>query len=241
MQKKFTLVELLVVIAIIGILASLLLPSLENAREKSRQAVCVSNQKQFGYGMIMQSDANDGVIVRGARGDGVDSFTFYSLRNEFGLSENYDVSVANLISYFSKLDVFRCPSFISPDTKLTYIVNSTRFNLDYSLNTPRELGVSNNARENIAFTEIPESTCYTTEINKEILSDNTFNGYNIWTYNDLPLGYNGEVQSGGRMANSVEYIHPKVTTTLFMDGHAGIVSFKSSTVINSVFLTSQDY
>lgn len=59
-RHGFTLIELLVVIAIISILASMLVPALQKVREKARQSVCMSNQKQIYIGMVMYAKDYNG-------------------------------------------------------------------------------------------------------------------------------------------------------------------------------------
>src|SRR5438067_1447627 len=51
--RGFTLIELLVVIAVIAILAGILFPVFAQAREKARQASCLSNSKQWGTAFMM--------------------------------------------------------------------------------------------------------------------------------------------------------------------------------------------
>jgi len=61
-RRGFTLIELLVVVAIVSILAALLLPALQKAKEKARIAACASNMRQHGVVYLLYANDNNGKL-----------------------------------------------------------------------------------------------------------------------------------------------------------------------------------
>jgi len=98
-RRGFTLIELLVVIAIIAILAAILFPVFARAREKARQASCLSNMKQLALGSLMyMQDYDERLMVRYHASD-----------------TNYRIT-SMIYPYVKNVQLFECPSWSTTRT-----------------------------------------------------------------------------------------------------------------------------
>jgi prepilin-type N-terminal cleavage/methylation domain-containing protein len=111
MRKAFTLIELLVVIAIISILAGMLMPALERARQEARKAACVANCSNVGKYLAIFKEEN--------RGWPRATDEVHDDENEVGMTGNAadtvldsSLTIARLFSegYAETDEIFICPN-----------------------------------------------------------------------------------------------------------------------------------
>jgi prepilin-type N-terminal cleavage/methylation domain-containing protein/prepilin-type processing-associated H-X9-DG protein len=145
----FTLIELLVVIAIIAILASMLLPALNQAREKAKKLACMNNLKQLSNTFFLYIDDSNG-------------FFPHCGKNSTGLAV-WDTLVLPYCSNTrsvksSAAKMFGCPSDTIRRTSAYTAKRSYGINSGRSMNDDRFAGIADAQPKSTKLNRIPQPT-----------------------------------------------------------------------------------
>ncbi len=128
-KKRFTLLELLITIAVISILASLLLPALNAARDKAKSIQCMSQLKTMGTYEAFYLNDYDGIPAPPFGTDaGRPGYYQWGYHWDYVFARNYASNNESLRHTNKKFKIFWCPSDPSsyPRKHSTYEVNPPR-------------------------------------------------------------------------------------------------------------------
>ncbi len=219
MKKQFTLIELLVVIAIIAILAGMLLPALNTARERGRIATCQSNQKQLGvYFQFYISDNNDYMLAIHDKNATNLTHWQYIIRDTYAQRKHYTDEVQMPV-------VFKCPSKKHKSwhgDDIHYGYNVVFLGMSYFLGAKDKDGgrFGGDPYRPAKLSQIasPSQTICTVDTHKRNNSGDAANsGYYKVAPNNTTATNNGIVDT----------LHKKSTNVMWVDGHVSNVKIKN--------------
>jgi prepilin-type N-terminal cleavage/methylation domain-containing protein len=129
-RKGFTLIELLVAVATIAILAALLLPVLSKAKIKAQRASCMSNLRQLGFGWIIYSHDNNGLLAESYSGSNSNAWVFGNMKKPEEVADSSLIVQGKLFPYTRDTKVYHCPGDdgVKFDSKVAASVRSYSMN-----------------------------------------------------------------------------------------------------------------
>lgn len=223
---KFTLIELLVVVAIIGILAALLLPALQQAKQMAHQAACISNQKQMFIGFFNYANDWDG---KGAAGYSCADSRYVPWQTFLAGTQGDKASASELVNgpvYVQPSDAYGCPGNLNfKNERSSFGTGGSGFGMYSGDAWGQENVIKKIFSQRISLTSNGKPAITVHFLRKlrqpekmALLADCAKTG--IYLKPEFPTSPSWEPHKGGFCEGQIHLSHPGNTAdTTFFDGH----------------------